>query len=202
MSGSNLPEQRPGRTAFPAEQDDWSGSRSKTPAKRTRPGQLAEPEWIMIGASVDAGKRIYASRDLPDAFFGITEVNWSPENKITAVLKMMLVVTEPSYPECLARIQEIWSNWDANGNTEAARRLREERDRVAALPQGKGWTDLGETGGVRMLAGPAGTDPDYDAIVARALPPGKVMPTCGDPECERPEHAALDAEPGSGQAGG
>jgi hypothetical protein len=159
MSGGNLPAQQ-------------RGIRDKTPAKRVRPGQLAEPEWIMIGASVDAGKRIYASRDLPDAFFGITEVNWSPENKITAVLKLMLVITEPTYPECIARLQEIWNNWDA----ETVRQIAADAERDGRRLSELGWTDLGTTeGGIQMLTGPAGT---------------------------RPPTSMLGIEAGSGQAGG
>lgn len=96
-----------------------------TGRKAVRPGDV---EWAMIGMDVDAGKRLYASRDLKGAAFGVAvnEHTYDADGwHFTGTLQKMLIITKPTYGECLAELMQIWENWDRN---EQAERELAERD--------------------------------------------------------------------------
>lgn len=93
-------------------------TRPHPPAPR-QPGELPPPEWVMVGVPVDAGVRLYASREIPHAQFAVevqerhgTADGWH----LDAQLRQMLVITRPSYPECLEQLTRIWANQDAAGH--------------------------------------------------------------------------------------
>jgi hypothetical protein len=79
-------------------------------------GEL-DPEWVMAGVDVPAGKRLYASRDLKGAAFAVAvDENWNGDGwHLTTTMQRMLVITKPTYAECLAELMMIWQNWDAEG---------------------------------------------------------------------------------------
>jgi hypothetical protein len=77
-------------------------------------GEL-DPEWAMAGVDVPAGKRLYASRDLKGSAFAVAvDENWNGDGwHLTTTMCRMLVITKPTYAECLAELMTIWQNWDA-----------------------------------------------------------------------------------------
>ena len=80
-------------------------------------GELS-PEWVMVGVDVPAGKRLYASRDLKDSAFAVAvnEHSWDADGwHLTTTMQKMLVITRPTYAECLAELMTIWRNWDSEG---------------------------------------------------------------------------------------
>lgn len=91
------------------------------PARTSRPGQLDNPEAIILFARVPAGIRLYASRDLPDIDGGTSFSVIMDENALTtadahwklgAVMDDMLIITKPTLPEALAELQRIWAARD------------------------------------------------------------------------------------------
>jgi len=80
-------------------------------------GEL-DPEWVMVGVDVPAGKRLYASRDLKGSAFAVAaaEHSYTADGwHLTTTMRRMLVITKPTYGECLAELMTIWQNWDAEG---------------------------------------------------------------------------------------
>lgn len=79
-------------------------------------GEL-DPEWVMAGVDVPAGKRLYASRDLKGSAFAVAvDENWNGDGwHLTTTMCRMLVITKPTYGECLAELMTIWQNWDDAG---------------------------------------------------------------------------------------
>ncbi|HMG61674.1 MAG TPA: hypothetical protein VK599_01885 [Streptosporangiaceae bacterium] len=83
-----------------------------------RPAGELDPEWVMAGVDVPAGKRLYASRDLKGSAFAVaaSEHSYSADGwHLTTTMQRMLVITKPTYAECLAELMTIWQNWDAEG---------------------------------------------------------------------------------------
>lgn len=81
-----------------------------------QPGEL-DPEWVMAGVDVPAGKRLYASRDLKGSAFRLA-VDKSGNGDgwhLTTTMQRMLVITRPTYAECLAELMRIWANWENEG---------------------------------------------------------------------------------------
>lgn len=98
------------------------------------------PDFVMLGLTRPAGMgvRLYASRDLPQAQFGPPPM---PQN-VTAgayllhsVMANMLVIDKPTYAEAMARMNEIWANWDREKKTmlEDAGRRRPSPDVIREL---------------------------------------------------------------------
>src|ERR1035441_10259533 len=79
-------------------------------------GEL-DPEWVMCGVDVPAGKRLYASKDLKGSAFqlAIDQHGNGDGWHLTTTMCHMLVITKPTYAECLAELMRIWQNWDAEG---------------------------------------------------------------------------------------
>jgi hypothetical protein len=80
-------------------------------------GEL-DPEWVMVGVDVPAGKRLYASRDLKGSAFAVAaaEHSYTADGwHLTTTMQRMLVITKPTYAECLAELMTIWRNWDNAG---------------------------------------------------------------------------------------
>jgi hypothetical protein len=80
-------------------------------------GEL-DPEWVMVGVDVPAGKRLYASRDLKGSAFAVAmdERNLSADGwHLTTTMQRMLIITRATYGECLAELMRIWQNWDNEG---------------------------------------------------------------------------------------
>jgi hypothetical protein len=76
-----------------------------------------DPEWVMVGVDVPAGKRLYASRDLKGSAFEVAvDAHLNGEGwHLTTVMQRMLVITKPTYAECLAELMRIWQNWENDG---------------------------------------------------------------------------------------
>jgi hypothetical protein len=92
-----------------------------------QPGAL-DPEWVMVGVDVPAGKRLYASRDLKgSAFQAAVDEHFNGDGwHLTTTMQRMLIITMPTYAECLAELMRIWLNWDNAGRElPAAARARE-----------------------------------------------------------------------------
>lgn len=81
-----------------------------------RAGEL-DPEWVMVGVDVPAGKRLYASKDLKGSAFQLAvDEHMNAEGwNLTTVMQKMLVITKPTYAECLADLTRIWQNWENAG---------------------------------------------------------------------------------------
>lgn len=79
-------------------------------------GEL-DPEWVMVGVDVPAGKRLYASKDLKGSAFAVAvDEHWNGDGwHLTTTMQNMLVITRPTYGECLAELQRIWQNWENEG---------------------------------------------------------------------------------------
>jgi hypothetical protein len=101
-----------------------------------RSGGGIGPEWAMVGVDVPAGKRLYASRDLKGTAFELAvDAHLNGEGwHLETVMRNMLVITKPTYGECLAELMTIWQNWDNAGKE---------------LPAAR-------TGSGRAISGPAG----------------------------------------------
>jgi hypothetical protein len=80
-------------------------------------GEL-DPEWVMVGVDVPAGKRLYASKDLKGSAFAVAaqEHSYTADGwHLTTTMQRMLVITKPTYAECLAELMRIWQNWENAG---------------------------------------------------------------------------------------
>jgi len=79
-----------------------------------RPAGELDPEWVMAGVDVPAGKRLYASRDLKGSAFAVAVDEFLNGDgwHLTTTMQRMLVITKPTYAECLAELMTIWRNWD------------------------------------------------------------------------------------------
>lgn len=84
-------------------------------------GEL-DPEWAMVGVDVPAGKRLYASRHLKGTAFAVAvDAHLNGEGwHLATVMQRMLVITKPTYAECLAELARIWANWENEGRELAA----------------------------------------------------------------------------------
>jgi hypothetical protein len=93
------------------QQDDGPGY----PPPR-KAGEL-DPEWVMCGVDVPAGKRLYASKDLKGSAFAVAMDTYGNGDgwHLTSTLCRMLVITKPTYGECLAELMRIWANWENEG---------------------------------------------------------------------------------------
>lgn len=71
----------------------------------------------MVGVDVPAGKRLYASRHLKGSAFELAvDEHMNGEGwALSTVMQRMLVITKPTYAECLAELMRIWRNWDNEG---------------------------------------------------------------------------------------
>lgn len=95
----------------------------------TPEGVMDPPEFVLIGIDrKGAGKRLIASRDLPGAALGMTAMDDPPPRfQIRAVLARTLFIDKPTYSEAMARMAEIWRNWDRDeraGDTRVTDRHR------------------------------------------------------------------------------
>jgi hypothetical protein len=79
-------------------------------------GEL-DPEWVMCGVDVPAGKRLYASKDLKGSAFALAMDQHGNGDgwHLTSTMCHMLVITKPTYAECMAELMRIWANWDGEG---------------------------------------------------------------------------------------
>jgi hypothetical protein len=71
----------------------------------------------MVGVDVPAGKRLYASRDLKGSAFDLAVDAYGNGQgwQLGTMMQRMLVITRPTYTECLAELMTIWRNWDVAG---------------------------------------------------------------------------------------
>ena len=92
----------------------YSGSPGYPPARNA--GEL-DPEWVMVGVDVPAGKRLYASKDLKGSAFQLAVDQHGNGDgwHLTTTMQRMLVITRPTYAECLAELMTIWRNWENAG---------------------------------------------------------------------------------------
>lgn len=109
---------------------NWDGGRPGDhgyPAGR-QAGSL-DPEWVMAGVDVPAGKRLYASRDLKGSAFAVAVDEYYNGDgwHLTTTMQKMLVITKPTYSECLAELMRIWQNWDNEGRELPAARTGNRR---------------------------------------------------------------------------
>jgi hypothetical protein len=81
-----------------------------------RAGEL-NPEWVLAGVDVPAGKRLYASHHLKGSAFtlAVDEHLNGQGWHLETVMQNMLVITRPTYGECLAELTRIWRNWENEG---------------------------------------------------------------------------------------
>lgn len=93
-------------------QREHSGGYSST----RKAGEL-DPEWVMVGVDVPAGKRLYASKDLKGSAFAVAvDEHWNGDGwHLTTTMCRMLVITKPTYAECMAELMRIWQNWENEG---------------------------------------------------------------------------------------
>lgn len=91
-----------------------------------RAGELPAPEWVMVGAKVEAGVRLYASRTLPRAAFAVEQggrLSAAQGWHLDAVLEQMIIITKPTWGECMSELLRIWGDseqgqiegWTAGG---------------------------------------------------------------------------------------
>jgi hypothetical protein len=108
-NGSYLtPRQRADRDG---QGDAWRGHST------TRKAGELDPEWVMVGVDVPAGKRLYASKDLKGSAFAVAmDEHFNGDGwHLTTTMQKMLVITKPTYAECLAELMTIWRNWENEG---------------------------------------------------------------------------------------
>ena len=86
------------------------------PPSPRKAGEL-DPEWTMVGVDVPAGKRLYASKDLKGSAFQLAIDRHGNGDgwHLTTTMQHMLVITKPTYAECLAELMRIWANWENEG---------------------------------------------------------------------------------------
>ena len=127
-----------------------------------------KPDWVLVGIPRPGrGVRVWASRELAGTAFDMTPMDQPPPRwKITATMQQALTVDEPGYAPAMAKISEIWANWDRDAAREAGGRKAREHG---------GWTDIGRTeSGMALQMAPLGTP----------LPPA-IMPDGGDDDGEQ-----------------
>jgi hypothetical protein len=94
---------------------NYDGTGAHSTARKA--GEL-DPEWIMVGVDVPAGKRLYASKNLKGSQFQVAMAEHSPSADgwyLTSTLQHMLIITKPTYGECMAEALRIWQNWENEG---------------------------------------------------------------------------------------
>ena len=103
------------RGVVKARRGQWQDDGPGCPSAR-KAGEL-DPEWVMCGVDVPAGKRLYASKDLKGSAFRVAMDQFGNGDgwHLTSTMCHMLVITKPSYGECLAELQRIWLNWENEG---------------------------------------------------------------------------------------
>ena len=71
----------------------------------------------MVGVDVPAGKRLYASKDLKgSAFEAAMDAYGNGDGwHLTTTMQHMLVITRPTYGECLAELMRIWAELGQRG---------------------------------------------------------------------------------------
>lgn len=108
------------------------GEVAAAPQARRYRAQAAElvPEWVMVGCDVPAGKRLYASQELKGTAFTLAvDAHMNGEGwNLATVMRQMLVITRPTYSECLAELMRIWQNRAGEG-----RQLPPESSRAEGL---------------------------------------------------------------------
>ena len=99
---------------FRQERDGTGNDRSYPPPRKV--GEL-DPEWVMAGVDVPAGKRLYASKDLKGSAFAVAMDQFGNGDgwHLTTTMCHMLVITKPTYGECMAELMRIWANWENEG---------------------------------------------------------------------------------------
>lgn len=73
------------------------------------------PEFVLVGIDRGngQGKRLIAGRDLPGAALSMTDISDPPPRwVVAATLARPLFIDDADYAACLARMREIWMNWD------------------------------------------------------------------------------------------
>ena len=103
--------------AFRREREGWHGSGNGPGRSSARRAGELNPEWVMVGVDVPAGKRLYASRDLKGSAFAVAlDEHYNGDGwHLTTTMCRMLVVTRPTYGECMAEVLRIWANWADDG---------------------------------------------------------------------------------------
>ena len=93
------------------------GSRNDRAYPPPRKAGELDPEWVMCGVDVPAGKRLYASKDLKGSAFALAMDQHGNGDgwHLTTTMCHMLVITKPTYAECLAELMRIWQNWENEG---------------------------------------------------------------------------------------
>ena len=93
---------------------DADGTPAHPPPRKA--GEL-DPEWVMVGVDVPAGKRLYASKDLKGSAFELAvDEHFNGDGwHLTSTMQKMLVITKSTYGECLAELMRIWANWENEG---------------------------------------------------------------------------------------
>src|ERR1700735_2389401 len=76
-------------------------------------GTLPKPDWTMTGVPVPGGVRVYASRDLPAASFGMEERDQASYWRLRALMQNLVIEQGAAYPEALAKVQDAWQRQDA-----------------------------------------------------------------------------------------
>jgi len=91
------------------------------PSKAVSRTALGRPEFVLIGTDRDGrGKRIYSSRDIGRAGFGMTEMtNPPPRYVIDAIMENMLVLDAPDYGQAMDKMSEIWKNRERDAAAKA-----------------------------------------------------------------------------------
>src|ERR1035441_7875793 len=101
------------------------GSRNDRAYPPPRKAGELDPEWIMVGVDVPAGKRLYASKNLKGSQFQVAMAEHSLSADgwyLTSTLQHMLIITKPTYGECMAEALRIWQNWENEGRERPAGR--------------------------------------------------------------------------------
>lgn len=90
---------------------------------KRRPAGELDPEWIMVGVDVPAGKRLYASKDLKGSRFQVAMSQSGDADGwyLTSTMQHMLIITKPTYGECMADALRIWKNWEDDRGTQPER---------------------------------------------------------------------------------